>query len=457
MKTYLRKYSVILRKGILFALSFGMIFFLLCGVKANAKKNSDYDAKDFDFSVTVDECDEESMTLTVDIENNGQDFEGYFRIIFNTASYRYNVTAYDTELTLPAGSMKTFTLSVPTTSVWPDDISYVRFLLVDYADNTIELDEDSDLLYGLSSGRNLGGSVFLSEMEYPFDTFNGQAHPLHAARVIVLVLLFVVLAGPIGYLVLAKNKKREMYWVFVPVISLLFILFIFLIGGNTRLTGVSLLSVRMVDGNGYHDDHVAFMAYNAQASGWDIEFAEDVTAVGGRSENYYYYYYDDREANLRFVNNGRNIHMVGNPTETFEAYYGTATAKNTGKGGCFIANDVEVDRHGEVNGTVSNSTGKDIKYLFVAYEDGVYILEGISNGATVNLDTLRVIDTQKYGRDSGWWLDEVEGGPAFNIADTFVTQNDDSIVAVYGIVDSGEKISAGKARETVYTVYYAVD
>ncbi len=441
-------------------IAFGLTFFVLLGGKSVAKDKSPYDPKDFTYTVTVENSDEETITLDVAIENRGTDFEGVFRMFFLENGYRYYIVYYDTDLTLPTGGAKSFKVTVPSTAVWPDNISSVEYQLVDYKGNSVELGEDTSLLQYASSPRRIGGSSFLEDVETYANQLNAHTHPLHGGRVIVLVLVFVALSGPLGYLILAKTKKREFYWIMVPALSLLFAVFIFIAGGTYRLSGANMLSVRVVDGAGLHNDQVSFMAYNAQAQDFTIDFNESVFAVGGQSEDYVYSFQDNNESGaVSFVNNGRKLYMSAKPTETFECYFGSAMAWKTGTPGCFTVNGVYVDRRGEVQGTLTNNTGKDLDAVFVAVEDEVYVLNGVKAGETVKLADLQ--DGQNYyhsySRFYSWWQDDVKYASACSLADLFVADSDSNVTAVYGICLGGDGISGEKVKESTFTVYYAVE
>lgn len=438
---------------------------LLCS-KSFAKGNQ-YRAKDFDYEVEVEECDEERLVLSVEIENNGTDFEGVFRIVFKEMGYRFNIVYYDTEITLPDGGDKSFEVEIPITAQWPNDTESLVYELVSDSGEVVSLGEDKKLLTYVTSPRNNGGSSYLSDKKNLLENFYSDLHPMHAWIVIVLVVIFVVIAGPVGYIILAKKNKREWYWGFVPAVSFIFVILILIAGGTSRASGVNLSSIRVIDGAGKKDDFVNFIVYNASAGKWELTFDDTVNAVGGANE-YYSYEFDTKKGNLAVVNDGRIIRMKGNSTAAFSPFYGCALADASGSKNCFVLEDIDVNHRGGVEATIRNKTGKKISMLFVATGNSLYCYTDIPSKEKFDLDECKEYKNTRYSYDyyfdqnnstrlTYYRMEDIKNGIPYYIADYYASDNSFTENMVFAIVENGEKITSGKAKEISYSVYYAAE
>ena len=49
------------------------------------------------------------------------------------------------------------------------------------------------------------------------------------------MLVYVIIAGPVAYIIMKKKDKRNLLWLIVPVLSVAFSVTIYLIGTSTRI------------------------------------------------------------------------------------------------------------------------------------------------------------------------------------------------------------------------------
>ena len=105
----------------------------------------------------------------------------------------------------------------------------------------------------------------------------------------VMILIYVVLIGPVLYLLLRKGKKCEWYWVCVPALGVLFIAGVYVLGQGARVKDTRVYSVTTQKVDGSRKD-TYFMAYHSGTRPWEVRLQEDYEMAGPASGQYVYYY-----------------------------------------------------------------------------------------------------------------------------------------------------------------------
>lgn len=213
-----------------------------------------------------------------------------------------------------------------------------------------------------------------------------------------VVILYVILVGPVLYLILKLMKKRELYWVAVPVLALLGIAVVYMAGRGFEVKDTRVYSVTVENLAGAGEKQTYLMCYDVGHSEWGLKLSEDYAYAGPLESSYNSYSRDIREYYHHIVNSGNDICFGANVTVPFEncSFYaaGAADVSNAAgdKSGVNLQN-IEVQIGPKVIGTVVNGTGKDFR-CFALVADGVLcVYGGLPAGASVELADMEPITT----------------------------------------------------------------
>lgn len=235
---------------------------------------------------------------------------------------------------------------------------------------------------------------------YTLETQQGfMEKPAKSASVllILLIILYTAIVGPISYLVLMAMKKREMIWIAIPAISLITVLFVFLISLGVRVKGISLKSVSAIDlSNGKKDCYV--FGYAPDPSEWSVKAKEpcDYVAI---TDSYSY----GNGVELAVKQSEDEEELIFYPDGSFDTKCAVLCSKESGYGnfnvdvydsGAGNQDDDDDDYYsnsynsGVDSGTVENTTGIDFDYVLIITQAGTQLKENVKNGdkITISLD-----------------------------------------------------------------------
>lgn len=201
----------------------------------------------------------------------------------------------------------------------------------------------------------------------------------------LLIFLYVVLVGPILYLILRKCKKREWYWVGVPVLGLLFILGVFIFGQGSRVNETKVYSVTAQQIDSHRAD-TYFLAYHSGLKPWKMLLADCFEMAGPGWNGYdgkYVQNMGDYFYTVDYDSKGLAIGLK--PQENFESGYLYAQGKAQDRGTISGVGIVISDTYGLLSGIVTNETDCDLAYMAVWPERGIFIFEDVKAGETLDL------------------------------------------------------------------------
>lgn len=290
----------------------------------------------------------------------------------------------------------------------------------------------------------------------------------------VLIIVYVVLVGPVLYLILRKCRRSEWYWVCAPVLGLVFIVGVYFIGRSAGVneTKVYSVTVQPVDGN---RKDTYFLAYHAGLKPWDVLLDESYDVAGPGLAGYYGWYngYNGAAADDYFYsvrNDSRGLSIGIKPRENFENGFLYAGGRAESRGDIFGANiDVQFSR---LYGTVKNDTVCDMAYLAVLYQSELMIFSDVRAGETLDLDqayadgrcvfqyTVSQSDMLLYemfrqrNNAEYRWDDMSAMFIGLNIADSANPKKDTNAVVV-GVVRDYDKSVAERCSEISYGCFYS--
>lgn len=201
----------------------------------------------------------------------------------------------------------------------------------------------------------------------------------------VLIAVYVVLVGPVLYLVLRRYRKSEWYWLGVPALGLVFIAGVSLFGQGARVNGIRAYSVTVQRTDSSRMD-TFLLAYRSGTRPWEVKLADAYDVAGPGFGGYYYRASSNASDYYYSVSNGSQGLSVGiKPGENFESGYLYAGGRAEKKG-TFTADALHEEiLYGGLGGTITNDTGYDLAYMAVWHEDNLMIYADVKAGETLDL------------------------------------------------------------------------
>ena len=285
----------------------------------------------------------------------------------------------------------------------------------------------------------------------------------------VLVIAYVIFVGPVLYLILRLLKRRELYWIAVPITALLGIGMVYLAGRGFEVVSTKVYSVTLKNLSESENCTTYLHCYDANRREWDLRMADGCEYAGplGSASRYgsyedSYYYHIRKE--------GDTVFLGIKPETNFENsyFYLNSAAYDSGVKGSFFLQDISVDM-GHAVGTVVNDTNKDISYYAVVWNDSMYVYEGLAAGTSCRLQdmvplygmTSYYYGSYIYGFLSNYYDDrEYEKVSALaalgvGIYDA-VAQADKDEFIVIGVVENWDKTVNDNCSEISYGCLYSI-
>lgn len=294
----------------------------------------------------------------------------------------------------------------------------------------------------------------------------------------VLIAIYVVLVGPILYVILRKSKKSEWYWVIAPVLGIAFIGCVYLFGQGTRVNGTKVYSVTVQRTDSNRED-TYFLAYHSGVDEWDMRLDENYDVAGPGFSGYYYAYssggtVSSTDDYYYTVTSGSDGLSVGiKPDENFESGYLYAGGKAESKG-AITAEGLKLPT-GNISGTITNDTGYDMAYMAVWLDkySHIAVFSDVAAGETIDLkqatnegrcvyqDTVSYFDDLMYSmvRYYSNYTDYEQDDMAALIIGIGVAIDegklDNDRAVLIGVVRDYEKAVADKCSEISYGCLYS--
>ena len=291
----------------------------------------------------------------------------------------------------------------------------------------------------------------------------------------IMIALYVVLVGPVLYLILRRLKKCEWYWVCVPAFGVLFILGVYLLGQGTRVREAKGYAVTAQRADSSRKE-TYFMAYHSGTEPWAVPLDADYEMAGpGFSWSGYYYGYGQSTDDYYYmVNSDSEGLSVGlKPEENFDTgfFYAEGIAESRGTISC--ENLEEQGR--KIRGTVTNGTDCDMSYMAVWLTDGIKVFSDVKAGETIDLEEALqngrcvyentnyyyddllydMVSLYDYRYDKGYEQDDMAALLiGIGIAEDARPAGQKGAI-ILGVVRDYDKVSAGRCSEISYGCLYS--
>lgn len=283
----------------------------------------------------------------------------------------------------------------------------------------------------------------------------------------LIVIMYVIFVGPILYLILRLLKRRELYWVAVPITALLGIGMVYFAGRGMEVVSTNVYSVTVKNLSESGNSLAYLHCYDAGRKEWDLRMADGCVYAGpfgissyySTSENSYYYH---------IRKEGDTVFLGIKPETNFEDsyFYLSSSAYDSGSES-ILMQDMKIDK-GDFSGTVVNGTNKDISYLAVIWNENMYVYEGLAAGASCRLQDMKPLyATSHYGYNyvygflSNYYNDREYGKVSVLAAlgvgiCNAMAQVDEDEFAVIGVVEHWDKTVNDNCSEVSYGCLYSI-
>ena len=228
----------------------------------------------------------------------------------------------------------------------------------------------------------------------------------------LIIILYIAIIGPGIYLLLKAINKRELLWIVIPGVTIVFVLIMFLMGLTTSAKGENVKSIEL---NNYTEETTKsyIFGYSSSPGKWTIKTKENYCSARVIMQSNYSV---EQNGIIGEIEEGlSNMRLSYSPKRTYQtvSYELKSESKPTGS--------IEIKKDFTVQDTikVTNNTGYDLDYLYVSTLFGYDILENVKSGETRDVIIGVPSNNSAYGGQSfnknGLERDEIR--PAYESGD----------------------------------------
>lgn len=253
-----------------------------------------------------------------------------------------------------------------------------------------------------ANSRYGGTSVQNSDYGYNLSRFfriwgNGE-DKLHFGTLKAIVILYVIFVGPILYLILKFLKKRDFYWIAVPLSTLLGVLLIYLSGRGFEVINTNVYSVTVEDLS-HREKPVTYLhSYDSSHKEWSLRLSQNCEYAGPSLNTYFDTTKNDKYTS-RIKKEGERFYFGLRPSISFEDGYFTVGNSKNFEDGSIISN-IEAYGQNGIRGTITNQTSKDFAYFAVIMGDRLRVYKNLPSGECCDLSFQAPVftnTTNRYG------------------------------------------------------------
>ena len=214
---------------------------------------------------------------------------------------------------------------------------------------------------------------------------------------IIILVIYILIIGPITYMILRKKDKQSLVWLVVPGLSIVFTFIIYLAGSKTRVNEPFVGYVEMTT---YNDDNIVenelyFSLTAPQNESYSLEFElshEQINLIGEGNEFPSYNQHQiktDPKKYTAAVNYSRdNTELEINNTPAFTPVFFETSNKYIGK------NPMEgnINYTGDkIEGTISNMSDYTITNAIYIGDTFLFNIGAINSGETIDIDDVEKV------------------------------------------------------------------
>lgn len=220
----------------------------------------------------------------------------------------------------------------------------------------------------------------------------------------IILLIYVVLVGPVLYLILKALNKREKIWIAVPLVTLVFTAVMYATGFLYRINKPQVSTFTVIQ---LQEEVKAEKIYTnvvcPKPKEYTVQFAEGYTGFRKDVDDYSYSILSSAtymgggaiSCDYMLKENSKGTQMFLNCSEPFQQTELTINKNSDNNIGTLDSN-LTCSTTG-FEGTVTNNTCYDLKDVVVTFETYLYMAGDIKKGETITIDSSRIIESNPYG------------------------------------------------------------
>ena len=334
-------------------------------------------------------------------------------------------------------------------------------VVIDVIKNNIS--EERRLDMGISSGNQWQSynNVYMAETDIL--NLNSTDSLPNLKLYAVILLVYVLLAGPLSYVIMKKKDKRNLLWFIVPVLSIVFSLTIYLIGTSTRIQKpfINYASTMELPENGdsRHNVNTEFTITSSSSKSYEAVLPENTDIMPSTLNGYYssVYYSSDNEMgefDYGIEYGSGNIILRMNNLSAFESVPFKMSSKSSSTGNVEV--NVQINNN-KMSGFVTNKMSNGLENCIFYCRGTMVYIGDIPSGKSVDISKQKTFEENNYSYDFESQLSAALGGSYYDssidmslrrrigMIEAFVSNNRLSDTWFYGFVaDEGETSFTGK-------------
>ncbi|MCR5149262.1 MAG: hypothetical protein K6C35_09905 [Eubacterium sp.] len=271
-----------------------------------------------------------------------------------------------------------------------------------------------------------------------------------------IIFIYVLIVGPVLYIVLKKLNKREFFWVAVPAVTIISMIVVMIYAGRFRLSEKNVTNITIMnnDGSGMRKTYSA--AFSSKKSDIEFEIGDSVSEVGSFFDGLGRY--NGRQETPYIVTmNGSSTKAEHRGSAPFEKGYFVFKSENEESGNIKVVYDgTNVDR-----AEITNYTENDFDYYLITCNSDYVIVKGGKPGETTSVFKDIVYYGSFYGSNDALNVPRIfannDKHDSADIAAILMGMEDifdDSGDYVIGLTKDYKRLTKGDINETSYGLYY---
>lgn len=192
-----------------------------------------------------------------------------------------------------------------------------------------------------------------------------------------IIVIYVLLIGPVLYLILKKTNKREYFWIAIPAVTVAAMIVIMIYGGKFRLSNknISNVTIASADGSGMRKTYMA--VFSSKSGDITINLNDRINGVGSvftESGDY-----NGRNlTDYRVINDGGSTKVYHDGSGSFDKGYLVGLSDNHDSGKISLK-DTSSWSIG-ISGTLKNDTEYDFDYVLILKDYELVVVKGLKAG-----------------------------------------------------------------------------
>lgn len=215
----------------------------------------------------------------------------------------------------------------------------------------------------------------------------------------VILVIYVILAGPVAYIFTKKKDKRNLLWFVVPVLSVTFSIIVYLIGTATRIQKPYINYISTIElpeqGSASNHTNTIFSITSSSNNPFQVKAknGSDILPADINQDIFMYNQnWDDDEYNYGVEYGADSTKLIMNRLSSFESAYFKMNHKSTSDGTV----EINVEKKDEkLSGFINNKMSCDLEDCIFYHNGTMYYIGDFPAGRAFDMSTLPEKDIYK--------------------------------------------------------------